>query len=355
MSSSPIDLGIRIVGAGLMSPAGSTRKASGLTVRAKVSAFREHPTMIDRHGESFVVSSVESISPEKSFEERLTALAVESAREALSVLGDTAPLRDFALRIYVALPKEGFTDRDKTSAFAATLASSIGFPKAIVEPIFEEHAAGIQAIKAAVDRIRSSPSKLCLVGGVDSLIDPRRLSAFDARGQLHSANHSWGFMPSEAGAFLLLAESAFASARGWPALATIAGVAVVDESNVMDADGVCIGEGLTAAFRGALTGAARVDQTWCDLNGEPYRADEFGFTMTRTNDRFVDGANFHAPSECWGDIGCATAPALVGLATAASEGRYLAGKNHFVWCSSGRSPLRGAVLLEMASSERGRV
>ena len=52
------------------------------------------------------------------------------------------------------------------------------------------------------------------------------------------------------------------------------------EPNRIKTETVCIGEGLTAAFREALSPAspgAKVTDVYCDMNGEPYRADEFGF------------------------------------------------------------------------------
>ena len=70
------------------------------------------------------------------------------------------------------------------------------------------------------------------------------------------------------------------------------GVGVATEAKRIKTETVCIGEGLTEAFRAALASmpvGAKVTDIYCDMNGEPYRADEFGFTALRTKEYFESG------------------------------------------------------------------
>jgi 3-oxoacyl-[acyl-carrier-protein] synthase-1 len=108
---------------------------------------------------------------------------------------------------------------------------------------------------------------------------------------------------------------------------------------------VCLGEGLTAAFRGVLDPRRRVAHGYCDLNGEPYRADEYGFAACRTAECFEDAGSVTAAAECWGDVGTASAPLGIGLAAAAWGRGYAPGAVQLVWGSSASGPLRGAALL----------
>jgi 3-oxoacyl-[acyl-carrier-protein] synthase-1 len=57
-------------------------------------------------------------------------------------------------------------------------------------------------------------------------------------------------------------------------------------------DEVCVGQGLTEAIAAAtsadLLGDEQITDTYCDLNGETYRTEEWGFTLLRLQERFVD-------------------------------------------------------------------
>ena len=90
---------------------------------------------------------------------------------------------------------------------------------------------------------------------------------------------------------------------------------------------MCIGEGLTALFR-ALAGeppTVRADHLYCDMNGEPYRADEFGFATIRAGGLFRDPSAFTAPADCWGDVGAASGPLFLVLIDAATRKGYAPG------------------------------
>jgi 3-oxoacyl-[acyl-carrier-protein] synthase-1 len=82
----------------------------------------------------------------------------------------------------------------------------------------------------------------------------------------------------------------------------------------------------------------------CDQNGEPYRADEFGFALVRLSERFSGGSDFLAPADCWGDVGAASGPLFVALAAAAAERGYARGPYYLAWASS-ESGERVAALL----------
>ncbi len=82
-------------------------------------------------------------------------------------------------------------------------------------------------------------------------------------------------------------------------------VGTAHEPKRIKTETVCIGEGLTEAFREALAvlpAGTKVSDIYCDMNGEPYRADEFGFTALRTKEHFESASDFVAPADCWGDV-----------------------------------------------------
>ena len=86
------------------------------------------------------------------------------------------------------------------------------------------------------------------------------------------------------------------------------------------------------------------------MNGEPYRADEFGFTALRTKEGFESASDFVAPADCWGDVGAAGGLLHLMLACAAAHKGYANGPLALVWASA-EAGERAAALL--ACGERG--
>ena len=70
------------------------------------------------------------------------------------------------------------------------------------------------------------------------------------------------------------------------------------------------------------------------MNGEPYRADEFGFTALRTKEHFESASDFVAPADCWGDVGAVGGLLHIVLACAAAAKGYAGGELAFAWASA---------------------
>jgi 3-oxoacyl-[acyl-carrier-protein] synthase-1 len=178
------------------------------------------------------------------------------------------------------------------------------------------------------------------VSGVESWIEPETMEWLEACDQLHGAgplNNAWGFIPGEAGAALLLMRESVVKSLNLQALACVMAVGSAHEPKRIKTQTVCIGEGLTAAFRdtlAALPAGALVTDIYCDMNGEPYRADEFGFTALRTKEHFESLSDFQAPADCWGDVAAAGALLHLGLACVAAHKQYARGGYAFAWASA---------------------
>jgi 3-oxoacyl-[acyl-carrier-protein] synthase-1 len=198
------------------------------------------------------------------------------------------------------------------------------------------------AVQRAWEAIRGGTAEFALAGGADSYLEPETLEWLESNDQVHSAgraNNAWGFVPGEAAGFVLLASADAAARYRLSAALEVLTAATAKESKLIKTDAVCTGEGLTALFR-ALAGVppvVRADHLYCDMNGEPYRADEFGFATTRAGRLFRDSSAFTAPADCWGDVGAASGPLFLVLADAATRKGY--------------AP--GAVLAAFTSSESG--
>jgi 3-oxoacyl-[acyl-carrier-protein] synthase-1 len=74
---------ICVVGVGAATSIGMTAPATAAAVRAGIAGFSDHPYMIDRIGEPFVVASAPYIDTYVDGEDRFIELALPAAREAL--------------------------------------------------------------------------------------------------------------------------------------------------------------------------------------------------------------------------------------------------------------------------------
>ncbi len=349
-----IDDAIYIVGAGAQTPVGRYVLAAAAAVRCGISAYAEHPFMIDRHGEPIVVARAEWLDEAQPLSDRIVTLAADAAQEALAPLADKPATDLRGIRAHLALSEENFPDPIHRQEILQRFSASTGIFRAgyYAELIVEGHAGGLLALENAVSQLRTGEALLCLVGGADSWLDPDRLEALDFAGRLHSINNSWGFTPGEGAGFCLLASGISTRRFGLTPLAEVATVATARETKLMGTQTVCIGEGLTAAFRSVLEPAHRVTHSYCDFNGETYRADEYGFSVCRTAECFENAGSFTAGAECWGDVGAASGPLAIALAIAAWNRGYATGPIALAWSSSAHAPLRAATLLRECGFSR---
>ena len=100
-----------------------------------------------------------------------------------------------------------------------------------------------------------------------------------------SALNRSGFPPGEGAGFCLLASTAAARRHKLDVLAWVVGVATAIEENRIKTESICVGKGLTAAIHRAGRGPGlpeeKIDFTYCDLNGERDRSEEYAFALLR--------------------------------------------------------------------------
>lgn len=333
-----------IAGVGARTAVGMTGPATAAAVRAGIAGFDSHPFMMDTAGSRMIVALAPYLSIDVSGVERLSNLAVPAAAEALAQpvvgLGSKSAVPVF---IGMSQPRPGRSgDLAVVAKRVATEVSASGLPVGKLSIIQAGHAAGTMAVQAAWEAIHSGGAEFALAGGVDSYMDPDTLEWLEAKDQLHSAgleNNPYGFIPGEAAGFVLLASAAMAERYNFPAILELLAVVTTWETRLIKTDTVCLGEGLTALFHrlAATHPNLSVNHLYCDMNGEPYRADEFGFATIRAGKVLADPSAFTAPADCWGDVGSASGPLFLLLA---KEGR-----------KKGYAP--GPVLAGFTSSETG--
>lgn len=336
---------ICIVGVGAVTAVGLTAPSSAAAARAGIAGFGEHPFMIDRQGEPMIVAAVPKSGDEPDGD-RFARLAIPAIREALAPMAaHRHELGGSSFFLGLPPPRPG-----RPVALERQLTETLGRAAGInlVDCIATGHSAGLMALESAARKVLANPETFCLAGGVDSYLDPETLEWLEANDQLHGGPNAYGFIPGEAAGFCLVCSQAAADRHGLQVLARVWTAATARERNLIKTDTVCLGKGLTEAFQKVLaelpTPTARIDRIICDMNGEPYRADEYGFTVARTAQRFEDASDFMAPADCWGDVGAASGPLFANLIVAAGQRGYATTQHNLLWTSSESGERSAAIL-----------
>lgn len=342
---------LQVIGLGAQTPLGRSAWASAAAARAGLCGFAEHPFIVDTVGEPMRIARVPWIGFEVQGVERYAALLFPAIEEAIAGLVATAGLVPLRLGLTLALPppRPG-RPVNLGDALLALIAVRCPGRFTSCETCEVGHAAGHLGFDTAMRGLAAAALDAYVICGVDSYLAPETLEWIDACDQLHGGgplNNAWGFIPGEAAAAVLVGHQALAQRFGLDVWADIVGIGTGLESKRIKTEEVCIGQGLTDAFRGALRVLApgeQIQMIYCDLNGEPYRADEYGFTALRTREHLLAAADFVAPADCWGDVGAAGGPLHIALATIAHCKRYGKGPLTMVWASS-ESGERGAAIV----------
>ena len=346
---------IYVAALGASTAVGRNAWSSAAAVRAGISGFTEHPYMLDTAGEPMRAAIAPWLDIGLLGVERFTALLCPAIDQALEPLSETqARLPRMALSLGLPSPRPGLAD-DLQSSLVQTLRENYRQVFSAVAAFPHGHAAGLLALDAAAKKLSQGAFDACVIAGVDSYIAPGTLEWLEQNDQLHSAgplNNAWGFIPGEGAGALLIVRRDVADRLRLTPLATVLAVGTAFEAKRIKTETVCIGEGLTHAFRGALASLPpdiRVTDIYCDMNGEPYRADEYGFTALRTKEAFESASDFVAPADCWGDVAAAGAPLHLMLAAIAGSKGYARGELAFAWASA-EGGERSAALIAVPGS-----
>jgi 3-oxoacyl-[acyl-carrier-protein] synthase I len=327
-----------IVNVGASTAVGRDAWSTAAAIRAGVSGFGEYPAAFDSVGEPIIVARAPWLGPKVPMLRRLASLLLPVIEEALRPVAQEPPLR---CAVLLGLPPQrpGLPD-ELDRALVSLVRDRYRRWVHDVSCIREGHTSALSAIGVATAALESGHFDACVVAGVDSYVDAETLAWLEGEDRLHGAgplNNAWGFIPGEgAGALLLVAQGAMRE-RGIEPLATLLGRGAGFERKYLGSGLVCIGEGLTEALNGALTSlprGQRVADIYCDLNGEPFRADEYGFSALRTREHFVAPGDFVAPADCWGDVGAAGGVLHAAMAAIALNKRYAKGPIALVYGSA---------------------
>jgi 3-oxoacyl-[acyl-carrier-protein] synthase-1 len=341
-----------IVGIGARTPVGLNAPASAAAVRAGLSMIAEHPYMVDKAGEPITIARDTLLASDLAISDRFVELAQSAIKEAVSPILKSGEVKK-PLTIILGLPHfrpslpETFKE-DIGQRIAEKAAHDNQIQQVAMFP--HGHSAGLMAIEEACRLIQTNKADFCVAGGVDSYLDADTLEWLDQEEQLMSGENRSGFPPGEGAGFCLFTSSDLAQKNHLKILAWVVATATAYEKNRIKTETICIGEGLTEAFKKVCAHLKlpeeKINTIYCDLNGERYRNEEFLFTALKMQKAFVNVQDYVHPSDSWGDVGAASGPLFAALAIASSQRGYAKGPRVLLWTSSEQGQ-RSAVILQL--------
>lgn len=323
---------------GMLTPLGPNAEMTRAAFRAGVSAYCEtHHIGVNDQPIKMALVPQDALPPLHrdlasggftKFKKRLIQLAAH----ALAGACDDAVLKT-PVPVFLAGPESRSSGKavlDTHFLHALQKQTGINFDVSSSRLFHLGRAGGIYAIELAYKYIESTGQDFVIVGGVDSYNDMQRLGQYDADGRLLTAASMDGFIPGEAAGFLLLMSDSAAERLNTGSKAFLHRPGVAEEPGHYYSVEPYRGEGLAKAIQKALTQSKQrnVKAVYTSLNGEHYWGKELGVSLSRNHGALADGYSIEHPADCFGDIGAAFGPVMLGIMSHNESGEYLA------YCSS---------------------
>lgn len=357
MSLAPLD----VLAAGCVFPSGPGMALAGTALNTGLAIVRKHPFYVDRCGRPVRVSAF----PDRTLGmHRWCELADAALRDLQQSLPDQSVGTTGEIACWLLLPGAGRPVPPEAVPGALMECVRQAYPSvSSIHCLTGGHAVAATALVQIGPWLERRPHAMAIVLAVECPMDAETLAWLEDQDLLHGAHRSYegraranpyGRIPGEGAVALALSASHKVTAR--PAWARLLACASAQESALRGDDRPCIGAGLTQAARTALEHAARhlgqpqpstpeafVGQLTTDLNGEPYRADELGFTWLRLGPWLSPECERLTPALATGDLGCGSAAAHIALA--AHELQRQPGREPHLILSSSDDTLRSAFVL----------
>lgn len=342
---------VHIVAIGARTPLGLSAETSAAAMRAGISRLVEHPFMVDANGDRIINGRDPVLDPALLGAKRLVEIAKSPLLEVAAKLSEKTEVR-IPVTCLLGLPEErpGFSNPDADLVAQALRDLPLpGLSEVTLEPFGRGHAAALAGLAEARSRIERGQSEICIVGGVDSYLHHETLDWLQSHRQLAIADARSAFYPGEGAGFVALANDRARRQHQWSSLATLEGTGIANETKLIKSDDDNFGEALTRAVIAAASGvrgaSGAIEEIYCDINGERFRAEEWGFVLLRAAQFFRDGTQYRCPAAGWGDMGAASAALNAALAIPRWNNDLARGPLAMLWGSS-ESGLRAAVLLQ---------
>jgi len=253
---------------------------------------------------------------------------------------------DARVRAAKVLPSVAWRQRVERLQVRLVESSQLRTPAAATILLHAGNAGIAAAIDTAATLMTQNKVDRCIVGAIDSRVEPSFLMAAARCRLLRTKDQPVGLIPGEAAAFFMLERPRDLVRSRTTALASVtAATSVQEQVDMLASEYVPTGEGLASAWRSALRSSPPVAFSIGDLNGWSQRAVEWGNAQLRLRaEAPVAEVPAWFPAISLGDTGAASGAVAICVAVRAFARHYAPGDAAMVWASS-ESGSKGAVVV----------
>jgi 3-oxoacyl-[acyl-carrier-protein] synthase-1 len=320
------ELKAAIMGVGMVTAVGMSAKQTAASARAGLSRFSE-TSIHNKRFEPVVMAllpdeTLPALSPKlgevvglTSRQMRMLRLATPALQEAVENVPNSE-----AIPLYLGAPN-GLPNRpnpvDEKFLEYLAIQSEINFDVKRSKVFPNGRAAGLLALKAAMEQLASGANRFVIAGGMDTYLDLYLLGTLDMENRVLGNGIMDGFIPGEGAGFIVLTTLDVIKKRQRQSLVGIKSVSTGFEEGHLYSDKPYQGEGLSSAFlnffeENKMDGL--VQEVYISMNGENHWAKEWGVAFMRTHSFFNSEHGMYHPADCFGDTGAASGIILAGLA-----------------------------------------
>ncbi len=340
---------VAVVGCGARTALGANLRDSFDLMRMGIGGLQECDFLrLKRTGDPITLAIDPTLPVAMPMIKRMEEMALSAAREALAT-GGAAGL-PLGLLLATPHPRPG-ADRPACRQLAISLLNRLGenVSKPHYRTIPHGNDGGLTAIFQAMKWLNAREIGACLVGGVESPVDLAYLDWLDGQSRLKGEERPFGYCPGEGAAFLLLTSAPTVSRLPAAPLGWIAGVTRASEPSPwytqQPGRAVGLSEAIGGLFLPAPLKSYRADVVYSDLNGEPWRADEWAPAYIRTADHHGEPLHMRHPADAWGDVGAASGVLLSAMAVSEIAHPRMRSRSAVVFTAADLSPARAAGLI----------
>lgn len=344
-------MSVNIIAAECLFPSGPNLALADVALKTQYSLVKKHPFFVDRCGERIKASYFTAIKQmdhsrwQIMAQELLTNLAQKLAQ---------LPTPE-AYRLWLILPEAQRLGTPNTLESllieAVTKITTNLINITVLRGSHAQAAIALQEIMTLQSQYQENGHTIFdVVFSIDSYLMTETLMFLESEKLIHNSyyfdghhamQNPYGFIPSEGGAVIVITSAL-------PGLCQLTAVTTSHEEHLRNMTTPCTGVALTQAARKVLDDVKpeKLRYVISDINGEPYRSDEYGFTLARLNTLLHDHYYRLTPVLATGDLGCASLPTHLALMAYQyqniTDPRH---EQHILILSSSDDKLRSAVLL----------
>lgn len=332
-------LSLAVTAASALTPLGDTAEQTCTSVRAGIKGFSEHSFYLPLAAEEgaigedpLIVAQAPGIDPKSPAEERLLDLLSPVLKDLVARAGKTSAQSE--LPLLLALPEiDAVTEKWALGkAWMDDLSARTGLSFSMVKVNRSGRPGMLRLLSEAARVLAARAATRVIVAGVDSYLTEERLRHLDVAERVKSKRNVDGFIPGEAASALLVVPASRVEPRGAPVLGVFEDMAQADEARPFASRLQSSAAGLCGALRPLLARPAK----WvsCDLNGESYRAVEWGIALARLGGVLGPVERLTHPAFFTGDIGAATSGVLASTIFTAFQRGNAPLSEALIWAAS---------------------